>query len=84
MTLAENRARAAKSIGPTDAELATTRPGTPGGKFMRQFWIAVERADDLLPGRTKPIRIMSEDYTLYRGESGKARRAHASRLGRGG
>ena len=72
MTLAENRARAAKSIGPTDAELATTRPGTPGGKFMRQFWIAVERADDLLPGRTKPIRIMSEDYTLYRGESGKA------------
>jgi 5,5'-dehydrodivanillate O-demethylase len=28
------------------------------------------RAADLAPGRTKPIRIMSEDFTLYRGESG--------------
>ena len=72
MTLAENRSRALKSIGPSDADLATTRPGTPGGIFMRQFWIAVERADDLLPGRAKPIRIMSEDYTLFRGQSGKA------------
>lgn len=72
MTLAEDRSRALKSIGPSDADLATTRPGTPGGIFMRQFWIAVERADDLLPGRAKPIRIMSEDYTLFRGQSGKA------------
>jgi 5,5'-dehydrodivanillate O-demethylase len=39
---------------------------------MRQFWIAVERSDDLLAGRAKPIRIMSENYTLYRGKSGRA------------
>lgn len=37
---------------------------------MRMFWQPVYLAQDLLPGRAKPIRIMSEDYTLYRGESG--------------
>jgi len=47
-----------------------TGPGTPAGRFMRQFWQPVCRADDLLPGRAKPIRIMSEDFTLYRGTSG--------------
>jgi 5,5'-dehydrodivanillate O-demethylase len=55
-----------------DVDLATTKPGTPGGVFMRQFWIAVGRSRDLPKARAKPIRIMSEDYTLYRGESGKA------------
>jgi 5,5'-dehydrodivanillate O-demethylase oxygenase subunit len=72
MTLAESGARTSKSPRRADVDLATTRPGTPGGAFMRQFWIAVERADDLPPGRAKPIRIMSEDYTLFRGRSGKA------------
>jgi 5,5'-dehydrodivanillate O-demethylase len=53
-------------------DLATTKPGTPGGRFMRQFWLAIERAEDLAPGRAKPIRILNEDFTLYRGASGKA------------
>jgi 5,5'-dehydrodivanillate O-demethylase oxygenase subunit len=72
MTLAETQVPASKPLRPADIDIATTRPGTPGGNFMRQFWLAVERADDLLPGRTKPIRIMSEDYTLFRGSSGTA------------
>ena len=37
---------------------------------MRQFWHAVFRSQDLPAGHAKPIRIMSEDYTLYRGHSG--------------
>lgn len=53
-------------------DLATTRPGTPGGQFMRRFWIAVERSEDIAPAHTKPIRIMSEDYARYRGQSGDA------------
>jgi len=53
-------------------DIASTRPGTPGGRFMRQFWLAVHRSEDLAPGHAKPIRIMSEDYTLYRGEGGTA------------
>jgi 5,5'-dehydrodivanillate O-demethylase oxygenase subunit len=53
-------------------DLATTEPGTPGGIFMRQFWHPVGRGVDLAPGRAVPIRIMGEDYTLYRGSGGKA------------
>jgi len=53
-------------------DITSTRPGTPGGRFMRQFWLAVHRTEDLERGHAKPIRIMSEDYTLYRGESGRA------------
>ncbi len=55
-----------------DVDITSTAPGTPGGKFMRQFWMAVERSEDLKPGQAKPIRIMSEDYALYRGASGQA------------
>ena len=53
-------------------DITSTRPGTPGGRFMRQFWLAVHRSEDLANGHAKPIRILSENYTLYRGESGRA------------
>ena len=56
----------------SEMDLVRTGPGTPGGKFMRSFWTAIYRSKDLPKGHAKPIRIMSEDYTLYRGESGKA------------
>ena len=55
-----------------DIDIATTRPGTPGGQFVRQFWIGLDNSASLPAGRTKPIRIMGENYTLYRGTSGKA------------
>ncbi len=74
MTLAEPRAEAQRTtnIRAPDIDIASTRPGTPGGKFMRQFWIALDNSANLPAGRAKPIRIMSENYTLYRGHSGKA------------
>ena len=65
-------ARAAKKSKRLAIDIATTKPGTPGGVFMRQFWICVYRSEDLPQGKARPIRIMSEDFTLYRGESGKA------------
>jgi 5,5'-dehydrodivanillate O-demethylase oxygenase subunit len=55
-----------------ELDLVRTGPGTPGGRFMRRFWMAVGRSQDLAKGTAKPIRIMSVDYTLYRGESGRA------------
>src|ERR1041385_7561264 len=55
-----------------EIDLATTLPGTPGGRFMRQFWMPVCRSEDLRTGLAKPIRIMGENYTLYRGQSGRA------------
>src|SRR4051794_15730809 len=51
-------------------DYAHTGPGTLGGQYMRRFWHVVHRSQDLAPGRAKPIRIMSEDLTLYRSENG--------------
>ena len=51
-------------------DLLSTRPGTLAGKYMRRFWHPVHRAEDLRPGQAKPIEIMSERFTLYRGDSG--------------
>lgn len=45
-------------------------PGTLAGRYMRMFWQPVARGEDLPAGRAKPMRIMGEDFTLYRGESG--------------
>jgi 5,5'-dehydrodivanillate O-demethylase len=49
---------------------AHTGPGTLAGRYLRSFWQPVAVAADLPPGHAKPLRIMSEDYTLYRGEDG--------------
>ena len=54
------------------SDFARTGPGALAGRFMRSFWQPVSRARDLAPGRTKPLRVMSEDFTLYSGESGAA------------
>ena len=53
-------------------ELFRTAPDTPGGKYMRLFWHPVCRSVDLKSGWAKPIQVMSEKFTLYRGESGTA------------
>jgi 5,5'-dehydrodivanillate O-demethylase oxygenase subunit len=51
-------------------ELAYTGPGTLAGRYLRRFWQPVYHAPDLPPGHAKPLRIMSEDFTVYRGEDG--------------
>ncbi len=53
-------------------DIATTKPGTPGGTFMRQFWHAVMRSEDLPAGRALPLRIMNENYAIFRGHDGQA------------
>jgi 5,5'-dehydrodivanillate O-demethylase oxygenase subunit len=50
--------------------LARTAPGTLAGRYMRRFWHPVWRSQDLAPGTALPVRIMGEDFTLYRGEGG--------------
>jgi 5,5'-dehydrodivanillate O-demethylase oxygenase subunit len=49
-----------------------TGPGTPAGRYLRQFWQPVYHSVDLKPGSAVTIRIMSQDFTLYRGQSGQA------------
>jgi 5,5'-dehydrodivanillate O-demethylase len=63
-TRAEDRPSAA------DLDFAYTGPGTLAGRYLRLFWHPVRKSADLPSGQAVPIRIMSEDLTLYRGEGG--------------
>jgi len=45
-------------------------PETLAGKFLRRFWQPVYCAHEILPGRAVPIRVLGENFTLYRGENG--------------
>jgi 5,5'-dehydrodivanillate O-demethylase oxygenase subunit len=52
-------------------DCSRTGPGTLAGRYLRKFWQPVHRAEDLKIGQAKPLHIMSEDFTVYRGQSGK-------------
>ncbi|HEY7065033.1 MAG TPA: Rieske 2Fe-2S domain-containing protein [Chloroflexota bacterium] len=57
---------------PSDyTDFAHAGPGTLAGDYLRHFWQPVYRAAELPPGHAKPVRIMNEDFTLYRGEDGQ-------------
>jgi 5,5'-dehydrodivanillate O-demethylase oxygenase subunit len=45
---------------------------TWAGKYLRRYWHPVALSKDLKPGRAKPIRVLGEEFTLYRGTSGVA------------
>jgi 5,5'-dehydrodivanillate O-demethylase len=51
-------------------DYAHTGPGTLAGRFLRRFWQPVHRSDTLAPGRAVPLTVMSEQFTLYRGQEG--------------
>ena len=52
--------------------LTRTGPGTPGGKWMRQYWQPVAVADEVpLGGRPVPLRVLSENLVLFRDEAGQ-------------
>ena len=52
-------------------DFAHTGPGTLAGRYLRSFWQPIWFSSDVKAGRARPIRVMSQDYTLYRGESGQ-------------
>jgi 5,5'-dehydrodivanillate O-demethylase len=47
-----------------------TGPGTLAGRYLRMFWQPVCCSHELVNGQALPVRIMGEDFTLYRGASG--------------
>lgn len=49
-----------------------TGPGTAAGRWLRSFWQPVAMSEELVAGTAKPIKVMSENFTLYRGQSGQA------------
>jgi 5,5'-dehydrodivanillate O-demethylase len=50
--------------------LSETGPDTDMGRLLRQFWHPVAVSHGVKPGAARPLRVMGEDLTLYRGESG--------------
>ncbi|MFM9969408.1 MAG: Rieske 2Fe-2S domain-containing protein [Burkholderiales bacterium] len=65
--------------------LPQTARGTPMGTLLRRFWHPVALARHVPPKRAMAIRILSEDLTLFQGESGAyclvgARCAHRGTL----
>lgn len=63
--------KAKRRTAPDYHDFVHTGPGTLAGRYMRRFWHPVYRAKDLPAGHAKPIKIMNEEFTLFRGESGK-------------
>lgn len=64
-----------KARGPENvpwADFVRIGPDTLAGRFMRSFWQPIYRSEDLKPGYAIPLEIMSEEFTLYRGQGGTA------------
>ncbi len=51
-------------------DFVRTGPGTLTGRYLRTFWQPIFRAEDVPAGRAVPVQIMSEHFTLYRGNAG--------------
>ena len=62
--------RAHRAPGLRIEDVVSTGPGTPAGRYLRSFWQPVGHTPDVPPGRARPVRIMGEDFTLYRGDRG--------------
>lgn len=53
------------------SDLSAVGSNTPAGAYLRRYWQPVMRAQDLPLGRAKPLEILGEKFTIYRGESGE-------------
>ena len=51
--------------------LTQTGRGTEMGTLLRTFWHPIAVARTLAAGTAKPVRVLGEDLTLYRGEGGR-------------
>jgi 5,5'-dehydrodivanillate O-demethylase len=63
--------RAQSDGGWTFREVGKTGPGTLAGRYMRLFWHPIAHSAEIGPGKAKPVRVMGEDLTLFRGETGQ-------------
>jgi 5,5'-dehydrodivanillate O-demethylase len=55
------------------SDLERVGPGTPAGRYLRLFWHPVLRARDLRPRQAKPIEVLGQKFTVYRGADGVVR-----------
>jgi 5,5'-dehydrodivanillate O-demethylase len=50
--------------------IVRTDPGTLAGRYLRSFWQPIYHSVDIAPLQAKPLRVMGEGFTLYRGATG--------------
>ena len=60
-----------RSAAVTKQHLHETAATTLMGRLLRKFWQPVALASDVAVRQARPIRILGDDLTLYRDESGK-------------
>ena|ERR1043166_249439 len=51
--------------------LTRTTPGTPGGTFLRSYWLPAALSEELKPDIPSRVRILGEDLVLFRDHQGK-------------
>ena len=54
----------------TNDDFHSTGSETLAGRYLRRHWQPVYHVADLPRARPVPVRIMGQDYVLYRGEGG--------------
>src|SRR5438067_666556 len=70
-TATTRRTQGAEDGGiPADLDVVHAGPGTLAGRYLRQFWQPVALGADVAPGTARTIRVLGEEFTLYRGQSG--------------
>lgn len=56
---------------PFTAPVGQVGPGTPVGRLLRRYWQPVLVAHELGAGEARPVRVLGEDLTVYRGSGGE-------------
>jgi phthalate 4,5-dioxygenase len=52
--------------------LTRTNPGTPGGEFIRRYWLPAALSEELpIGGPPIPVRLLGEDLALFRDDDGR-------------
>lgn len=52
-------------------ELTRVGPGTPMGELLRRYWYPIAFEEDFDERPTKTVRLLSEDWTIYKAPSGR-------------
>src|SRR5437870_3264475 len=47
-------------------------PGSLMGRYLRSFWQPLCMSSEVAAGRGRPVHVLDEDFTVYRGETGQA------------
>lgn len=59
-------------MAPRCEDFVSVGPDALAGRYLRMFWQPVHLSSRLKIGRPVPVRILGEDFTLYRGHGGEA------------